>query len=521
VYGDASGNLDRAVQTNPEAIAVVLEWADLDPRLGWRHLGGWAPPVMVDILSGAANRLQQFERSIIHAAESVRVVVSMPTLPLPPCFCGPIWEESGAEASLRETIAASLQRVSGMPDAIALNQQQLNLLSPLNGRHDLRAELQTGFPYRQPHADALASMLAAAIIDRPPLKGIITDLDDTLWKGLLGEIGVQSVCWDLAGRAQFHGLYQQLLEMLASRGVLIAIASKNNPELVEAALARPDFLLAREHLYPVEASWGSKSDSVRRVLEAWNVGPDAVVFVDDNPMEIAEVKFAFPEIQCCLFPTDDAEALLTLLDGLRDRFGRRAGSTEDQIRIDSIRTGNAMRSVLQSTGSPDAFLQQSNANLIVTFGTGSDDARAFELVNKTNQFNMNGLRFTSKEWRERLRQPHAFLCSVSYQDKFGSLGKIAVMIGTLDGANRVVRLEVWVMSCRAFSRRIEYQSLRQVFEKFQAREIVLDFVPTPRNEPFREFLINFGDITPFRITREQFEAKCPPLYHVCQEATVG
>jgi predicted enzyme involved in methoxymalonyl-ACP biosynthesis len=78
------------------------------------------------------------------------------------------------------------------------------------------------------------------------------------------------------------------------------------------------------------------------------------------------------------------------------------------------------------------------------------------------------------------------------------------------------------MSCRAFSRRVEYQSLRQIFERFGAREIAFRFKATPRNEPLREFLAAFGDVREdFRMTREQFDERCPPLYHSCEEVVVG
>ena len=65
--------------------------------------------------------------------------------------------------------------------------------------------------------------------DSPPKKGLITDLDDTLWAGILGEIGVEGISWDMANRAHVHGLYQQFLSSLASAGVLLAVASKNRP----------------------------------------------------------------------------------------------------------------------------------------------------------------------------------------------------------------------------------------------------------------------------------------------------
>jgi FkbH-like protein len=101
---------------------------------------------------------------------------------------------------------------------------------------------------------------------------VITDLDDTLWSGIVGDDGVESVSWDLDHHTQGHGLYQQLLGALSEAGVLVAIVSKNEPAVVDAAFAREDLLRRRERVFPLEVGWGSKADAVGRVLARWNVG---------------------------------------------------------------------------------------------------------------------------------------------------------------------------------------------------------------------------------------------------------
>ena len=191
LFGDLAGNLDRLSDAGPDGVAVVIEWPDLDPRLGLRQLGGWAMSVVKDVVQTAARKMTHLERLIGRAAESRRVVVSVPTLPLPPCFGGPGWFESPEEAELRHVIATFVMAVSKRPRVVVLNQQRLADRSPASERHDPRAELQTGLPYQQRHADVLASLLSEALHNAQPLKGIITDLDDTVWKGLLGEIDIK------------------------------------------------------------------------------------------------------------------------------------------------------------------------------------------------------------------------------------------------------------------------------------------------------------------------------------------
>src|SRR5437899_13061782 len=125
----------------------------------------------------------------------------------------------------------------------------------------------------------MAELLSRLVQNRTPKKGLITDLDDTLWKGLLGEVCPEEVSWDLDHRSHMHGLYQQLLQALSAAGVLIGVASKNDSSLVEKAFQREDLILSRDAIFPMEAHWGPKSESVARILKTWNVAADAVVFI--------------------------------------------------------------------------------------------------------------------------------------------------------------------------------------------------------------------------------------------------
>ncbi len=456
LYGDCVGNLDRLRRSAPDGVAVVVEWADFDPRLGLRRTGGWSPDGLPDIVESFDRQAERFRAAVEAAAEGAPVVVCLPTLPLPPVAFTPGLMASEFETRLRARLAALASRLAAAPNVRLVNPQRLDRLSPPAERLDVKSDLLSGFPYRTPHASAVAELLASLLTPAAPKKGIITDLDDTLWRGLVGEVGADGVSWSLDRRSHAHALYQQMLQSLADSGVLLAAASKNDPARVEEALRRPDLLLKRDSLFPVEATWGPKSESVRRILRAWNVGADAVVFIDDNPLELAEVQAAHPGVETVLFPKQDDQAVYDLLCRLRDRFGRTAVREEDRIRRDSLRRAAEAPA---EAADPDAFLRSLAAEVILTTDAGP---RALELVNKTNQFNLNGRRFSDGEWQAHLRRPGAFLYVVAYADKFGPLGKIAVVAGRRDGA--VLLVDTWVMSCRAFSRRVEHQCVRLLFE---------------------------------------------------------
>jgi FkbH-like protein len=515
LFGDLAGNIERMEIADCDVLLAVIEWQDLDLRLGIRNLGGWRVADLPDIVSSAERMIVRLEKAIRHTAASLPTYIALPGLPLPPLFTTAPQQASRHELHLRQFVSSLAASLATHPRIRILNAQQLDESSPPAARLDVRSELLSGFPYQLSHASALADLLAALVRPPIPKKGLITDLDDTLWAGILGENGVDGISWHLDQKAHVHGLYQQFLASLASAGILTAVASKNDPALVEQAFEREDILIGKQSLYPMDVHWGPKSESVRRILKTWNIASDAVVFVDDSPMELAEVKAAFPEIECLLFQKADWQAFWQFLIRLRDLFGKTVVSDEDSIRLDSIRAAAALHQSSNGEGtSLDSFLEDAHSSVLVSFSKEKDDHRAFELINKTNQFNLNGKRLNETAWTAYLDEPTTFLMTLSYEDKYGALGKIAVLLGTMRGT--AARINYWVMSCRAFSRRIEQQCLSWLFENFDLQEISFDYQPTDRNKPIQDFLssITAGPLTgDVRVSRAGFLDKCPPLFH--------
>jgi len=519
LYGDFVGNLQRVSPSDMDVMSLVIEWQDFDPRLGIRSLGGWHSSSLSDIVETAERRATQIGQTIIQLSYSIVICICLPTLPLPPLFVTRSHQGSSHELQLRDMVASLASSVCRAPGVRVISQQSLDELSPLGERFDMESEIMTGFPYTLPHASIVAELLAALVQNPTPKKGLITDLDDTLWAGILGEVGVDGVSWSLEQNAHLHGLYQQMLASLASAGILIGVASKNDPALVEKAFARGDLILRRESVFPFDVHWGRKSESVHRILKTWNIGPESVIFIDDSPMEIAEVAAAFPELECLLFPKNDYPLVWKALKRLRDFFGKGVVSQEDSFRLQSIRDATALREFSKTdNGSLDNFLRDADAKILFTLGKNPGDARALELINKTNQFNLNGRRLKESDWLSYLKEPTTFLLTAIYQDKFGPLGKIAVLLGRQE--HRRLFIDTWVMSCRAFSRHIEHQFLKYLFEKYDADEIIVDFEETSRNGPLQEFLKPWLEGLPSQrqtISKDSFFEKAPHLYHRVEE----
>ena len=515
LFGDLVGNIERLDSSKIDVVAVILEWADLDPRLGIRRLGGWRAAELEDIVRSAEVVAARLLRAVEALRDDVKVVVCTPTLPLPPAFLTRRVQLSSQEARLRHIVASLAESLAQLSNVRIINEQELAQGLPLAKRYDVRSDLQAGFPYTLEYASVLGELLSALIDLNSPMKGLITDLDDTLWAGVVGDDGIDGISWSLDGHSQMHGVYQQLLSSLASAGVLIGVASKNEEETVRQAFQRQDILLSSDDVFPLEIHWSRKSESVKRILRTWNVTADAVVFVDDSPAELAEVQAAFPEMLCRQFPKDDPSKAWALLNELRDLYGKTAILREDTLRMHSIRASTVWRNREELPNAPsEEFFRSMDPCIVFDSGRTAADSRAFDLVNKTNQFNLNGKRYSEADWRHFLDNPAAFVLTATYDDKFGALGKIAALMGTLN--NRQVHLHTWVMSCRAFSRGIEHQCLRYLFDEFGADQITFDFRPTARNVPMQDYLNTICGCAlsdPVSLVKEFFLAKIPPLFH--------
>jgi FkbH-like protein len=476
VYGDLAGTLASIPASTLDMCAVVLEWPDLDVRLGFRQLGGWGPRELADCVANVESRVLAIRSSLEAVGNHLALAVSLPTLALPPIFHMPSWQLGEPEMRLRHAADEFALWAVGRPNIRVAHERSPRMAAPSTPAFDFKGELMAGLPYALFHADQLAQSLAQLLVPSAPKKGLITDLDDTLWSGIAGEVGSDGVSWDLDSKTQLHGLYQQLLRALADQGVLIGAASKNDPETVEAVFRRPDIVLPRDRVFPVEAQWGAKPASVARILEAWNIHPDSVVFVDDSASELAEVKAAYPDMECIRFEGQNYPEIHSLLYRLRDLFAKETITEEDGLRRESLRAGSVFREGTQEPGAAhEAFLRDAESKITLDFAAAKNP-RSLELVNKVNQFNLNGTRFTETEWSGRLAKPNTFAVMVSYTDKYGPLGAIAVLVG--EASESSLTVSSWVMSCRAFGRRIEYQCLETILERFAAPEILFEFFPT-------------------------------------------
>ena len=306
-------------------------------------------------------------------------------------------------------------------------------------------------------------------------KVLVTDLDGTLWDGIVSEVGPEGIAPEGPGRRA----YRDWLRTLAARGVLLAVASHNDQDVARAAFNRSDMEMTPEDFLAFEADWGPKPDMLRRIAARLHVGTDALVFVDDRPEQRAQVREALPEVAVPEMPADPAR-WVEFLAG-QNLFEAAQLTADDRLRAQSLRD-NAARAEAAATLSPEAYLASLNQELSAEPLGPGNLARAAQLTQRCNQFNMRGTRHTEADlagrrgWVYRLR------------DRFGDLGAIAAVI--LEGDF----IETWVISCRALNRGVE----RMILDHLRAQCPTLhgDYVPTDRNGRCATIYKDYGVPTP-------------------------
>ena len=318
-------------------------------------------------------------------------------------------------------------------------------------------------------------------------KIIVTDLDNTLWNGVLGEDGVSGVKALSEGKGFHHFIYQTYLKKLKESGVLLSICSKNDKDLVERAFETSNFVLGLDDFVSVQASYNPKSLQIKELANILNLGLESFVFIDDNPVEINEVKSSLPLVTCILFE-QDSNKYINMYRELSSMFINPNPTEEDRNRTKLYRSMQKSVEIIEGQSSDlSSFLQSLKMNVVFSKKNTNDNERAIQLINKTNQFNLNGLRKEPEEVNAVMESGgHLFTASLS--DTNGEHGEILSLL--IDKDNEV---QSFVLSCRVFQRKVEFLFLSILLEKYFDK-VKFNYIETNRNSPFKLFLDSFENI---------------------------
>lgn len=337
---------------------------------------------------------------------------------------------------------------------------------------------------------AEAAALVAALAGRSK-KVLVLDLDNTLWGGIVGEDGAAGLKLDGPEGEPFVE-FQKYLKALKERGVLLAVASKNDPAAAQEPFAsRPEMALKLEDFSAFEAGWGPKDEALRRIAAKLNVGVDALAFVDDTAMEREAVRNFLPEVAVVDLPEDPSE-YVRALDAAR-LFEPAAVSAEDAARAAHFAAEAAREAHKAAAADLPAFLKGLGMRAEAGPFSEADLERVVQLYNKTNQFNLTTRRVTEAQVRAWLSDPAVFTLQARLSDRHGDYGLVACLSARERARDLVV--EDWLMSCRALGRGLETLCFNRLLAEARRRglkRLVGRFEPTAKNGLVKDLYPSLG-----------------------------
>lgn len=312
-------------------------------------------------------------------------------------------------------------------------------------------------------------------------KGVVLDLDNTLWGGIVGEDGPENLkIGSEESTGQAYSEFQRYLKAHMDLGIVLTVNSKNDIENALAGIRHPDNTLKEEDFTIIKANWNSKDQNFRDIAEELNVLPESLIFVDDNP---AERMMVTEQIEGVRAPEiDDVVHYGIIID--RSGFFEVTNISEDDLKRNEMYRNNAER-IRQQAKFADygEYLASLEMKARITAFEPICFARIAQLTNKSNQFNLTTRRYTQYEIEELANSPeHITLCG-KLEDKFGDNGIVSLMIGRIE--KDVCHVELWLMSCRVLKRDMECAMLDQLARKCRERnisQILGYYYPTAKNK---------------------------------------
>ena len=341
--------------------------------------------------------------------------------------------------------------------------------------------------------DQLAALMGAAI--GRSHKVLVLDLDNTLWGGVIGDDGIDGIrLGPGSGEGEAFVAFQRYAQSLRSRGILLAVASKNTHEICAAAIREhPEMVLKMEDFVCFRANWTNKADNLIEIAKQLSLGLDSLVLFDDSAAERALIRRELPMVAVPEVPVDPAHYIECLA---RARyFDAISLSAEDVKRNELYRQNEQRSAAIADTRDLSGFLRSLQMKITLRDFNKTDLPRITQLVNKTNQFNLTTRRYAEMDMRAVLDDADAIRLSARLEDKFGDSGLISVVIANRSSCGKGFVIDTWLMSCRVLARNVEHALMKSVVHLARDRgaEFLLGYYrPTPKNKMVETFYADMG-----------------------------
>lgn len=488
-----AGELARA---DPE---LVLFLADIEDVAG--NLKDVCARAVESEIKNEVQRAQNGLKQMLFSLRrhtTARLVVQGLTVPDHPIL-GDVADSNlsfGEQRAVREINDCLVEVCRGLSDCVFFDQDQAAARVGRMRWRDDRMFYSARVPITSGVFDEYCRALVQAIsvLYFSPKKVLCTDLDETLWGGIVGEDGPEGIVSGVTFPGTSYYSYQQFLKQISVRGILLAIVSKNNPADVEDAfrLRALDLAVTLDDFVGKKIGWDDKSRALRELSKELSLGLDSFVFVDESPFECDSIRQQLPEVTVIQANNEEPWNLVPriLRAGL---FETLAITEEDRIRTEEYRLRVKRTELENSSSSREDFLRSLDIRCRIVSAVDGVLDRSVQLLAKTNQFNLTTRRYSSGQIQEFAHRPKTQLLALRAQDRFGDCGVVGLAM--CETRDETCRIDTLLLSCRVIGRGLEsvllYQIARTAREQGATR-LLGEYAPTKKNEACVDFYPSHG-----------------------------
>ena len=407
-----------------------------------------------------------------------------------------------ADRASKDSQVRLIERASESLSAIASEISNAHVLDyyaliPQHGRgqwEDRRMSLYGRIPVAAAHYWPFAGFIVRHL---RPLYGLakkvlVLDADNTLWGGVIGDVGVDGIALgpDYPGSA-FVAFQKRVLD-LYRRGVVLCINSKNQPGAVEEALKKhPNMVLRENHFAAMRINWNPKPQNMQEMAADLNLGIDSFVFLDDSDVECELMRQTLPQVMTVCLPKEPAQ-YAAIVENL-DCFDQYSISAEDRARGELYRAEAGRKQMQSAAVDMPTFYRQLEMKVTLGVNETAQIPRVSQMTNRTNQFNMHTIRCSEDDIRRFMTSEDSEVVTLALQDRFGDSGVVGLAVIMKSPGEWVLHL--LLMSCRILGRTVENAFIKWIAGRARSAGItrlVGEFAATPKNKPFAGFYASCG-----------------------------
>lgn len=331
------------------------------------------------------------------------------------------------------------------------------------------------------------------VISGVPRKVLALDLDNTLWGGLAGEADHEPVLLSEEHKGLAYKNLQRVIGQMRRQGVMLAVVSKNNPEDAMSIIEKhPHMVLRKEDFVCLKINWKPKADNLREMAEQLNVGLDSFVFFDDSQAEREQIRQMLPEVAVPDFPDRPEKLPEAMAEIYRAYFEKAAVTDEDREKTAQYAANARRQEMREQTADLASFLKTLEIRVRVE-DAGQNRERLYQLVNKTNQFNLTTVRYDREQLADCIGRADRLVRLYRVTDRFGDNGIVGAVIAALSGDT--ARIEEFVLSCRVMGRHIEHAVIDRLERELSGlgyAYIEGVYVKTAKNQPVEQLYDQLG-----------------------------